>query len=176
MSEFLRYFLLPVGFFVLSVITVMHLVISFLSKINNNKKRREIKKERDKNISQANQSFDGNILANTILQKILATPYVDICVYSDKVEYNNTTLKFSDYNYTNVHNFYLLAIWIKERLPNKELYVIEKIVYPCESHDILKGYKIHNRNFDGRYLKVWNNNTGTYENWDPKSQKWFKEW
>ena len=176
MSEFLRYFLLPVGFFVLSVITVMNLVISFLGKIINNKKRREIKKGWDKSISQANQRFDGNILANTILQKILATPYVDICVYPDKVEYNNTTLKFSDYNYTNVPNFYLLAIWIMERLPNKELYVIEKIVYPSEPRDILEGYKIHNKNFNGKYLKVWNSNTRAYEYWDPESQKWFKEW
>lgn len=176
MLDFFRYFLLPVGFLVLSVITVMILLGAFFGKIESNKRNRKLRNEWNKQMSQANQKFDGNILANTILQKILSTPYIDICVYPDRVEYSNTTLKFSDYQYTNLSSFYLLAIWIKERLPNKELYIIEKIVYPSEPRDILQGYKIHNKNFDGKYLKVWNNNTGTYENWDPKRQEWVKKW
>ena len=173
MLDFFRYFLLPVGFLVLSVITVMILLGAFFGKIESNKRNRKLRNEWNKQMSQANQKFDGNILANTILQKILATPYIDICVYPDRVEYSNTTLRFSDYQYTNVSNFYLLAIWIMQRLPNKELYVIEKITYITKN---AVGYKLHNKNFDGRYLKVWNSTTGTYDNWDPKRQEWVKKW
>ena len=145
-----------------------------------------------KDVKEKKQIKDSN-LTHEIIKKVLNSNYIDIFVYRDCVQFSGHDIRFKEEGYENLNtsSTKVLANEILNALPNKQVYTIEKITdisggssdglagvrhalgdYSSDSRIVTLGYKIHNKNFDGRYLKVWNKNTGKYDTWDSQEQRW----
>lgn len=136
-------------------------------------------------------------MTKIIIQEILKSGYIDIWVYCDRVRFHHDIeICYCDYGYKNLNikQTYVLAKEIMQALPNKELYKIQElrerdarsdagivsVMYALgdgitDATNCLVGYKVHNKNYDGRrYYKVLNKSTGKYDTWDCVERKWIQ--
>lgn len=129
--------------------------------------------------------------------------YVDVYVYRDRVEWYGHIIRYRDRGYKDLSETEETLILAKELLkamPAKTAYIrkadylIKPIIqkegssesyagvrqalgdYSSDTSEATVGYYLHNKKFDGRFLKVLDESTGKEKMWDCKERKWCQEY
>lgn len=149
------------------------------------------------------KNFRRSPMTQAIVQEFRQSPgYIDVHVYRDRVEWYRKEIRYNERGYQNitVDETRVLAQELLNAMPqktgfiNKKDYTVEPLFqssgsgdpygavrhavgdYSTDNSRATVGYRLHNKNYDGRYLKVYDETTRGWKTWDSRERVWVTEY